>query len=108
MTTRRRAFSIIWVKFLNHKDEAFKVFCEFIKQVQNIKGVSSIVIIRNDYGEEFDNEKFLVLCKNYDINHDFSTLRAPQHYGIIERNNISLQEMVRTMLMQTQPLSTFW
>ena len=86
-----------WVKFLNHKDESFKVFRKFLKQVQNEKGMS-IVAIRSNHGREFENENILVFCEKHGINHNFSTPTTPQQNGVVERKNISLQEMAQTML----------
>jgi len=31
-----------WVEVLSHKDKAFKIFCKFMKKVQNEKNVSII------------------------------------------------------------------
>jgi len=61
---------------LKHKDEYFKVFCRFLKQVQNEKGVL-VVVIRSHHGREFENENFRVFCENYGINHNFSTPSTP-------------------------------
>jgi len=41
-----------WVKFLRLKDESYKVFGKFIKQVQNEKALT-IVYVRNDHVGEF-------------------------------------------------------
>ena len=96
-----------WVNFLNHKDESFKVFCKFLNQVQNEKGIS-IIAIRSDHGREFENENFRVFCENNGINHNFSTSRTPQQNGIVERKNRSLQEMARTMLNANSTPKHFW
>jgi len=41
------------VKFLNHKDEAFKVFYKFLKHIQNGTGLLVVAII-SDHGDEFE------------------------------------------------------
>jgi len=61
-----------WVKFLSLKDETFKVFRKFLKQVQNEKCVW-IVTTKSDYSEEFENENFRLVYKNYGVNHNIST-----------------------------------
>ena len=86
-----------WVMFLNHKDEAFKVFHIFCKRVQNEKGIY-ITSIRSDHGGEFENESFQRFYEENGILHNFSTPRTPQQNGVVERKNRSLQEMSRTML----------
>jgi len=90
---------------LKCKDEPFKVLCKFFKQVQSEKGVS---IIKSDHGGEFENEKFRSFCENYGINHNLSTLKTPQQNGIVERKNISLQEINRTMLNTNSTPKRFW
>jgi len=86
-----------WVMFLVHKDESFKVFFKFYKRVQNEK-IVCITSTRSDHDREFENEYFHLFCKENGILHNFSNHRTPQQNGVIERKNISLQEMARTML----------
>ena len=81
-----------WVLFLANKDDAFDAFKIFCKKVQNEKGYA-ISYIKSDYGGEFEN-----FSNNFSIMHQFSSLRTPQQNGVIERNNMSIQEMARTML----------
>lgn len=40
----------------------------------------------------------LIFFMNNDIKHEFPAPRTPKNNGIVERKNMSLQEMVRTML----------
>jgi len=40
--------------------------------------------------------------------HEFTSSRTPQQNGIIDRKNISLQEMVRTMLHETKIAKYLW
>nr|GEU43676.1 retrotransposon protein, putative, Ty1-copia subclass [Tanacetum cinerariifolium] len=68
----------------------------------NLKGKiigSSIIAIRTDHGHEFDNEvQFGAYCDAQGITHNFSAPRTPQSNGEVERKNMILQEMSRTML----------
>ncbi|GJS24165.1 retrovirus-related pol polyprotein from transposon TNT 1-94 [Tanacetum coccineum] len=60
---------------------------------------SSIIAIRTDHGQEFDNEvQFGAYCDAQGITHNFSAPRTPQSNEVVERKNRTLQEMSRTML----------
>lgn len=76
---------------------AFDVFYKLYKKVENEKGCKIVSII-SDHGGEFENNLFKKFCKNSSINHNFSFPRTPQQNGITKRKNISLREMVITML----------
>ncbi|GJV11379.1 retrovirus-related pol polyprotein from transposon TNT 1-94 [Tanacetum coccineum] len=63
------------------------------------KSGSSIIAIRTDHGQEFDNEvQFEAYCDAQGITHNFLDPHTPQSNGVVERKNRTLQEMSRTML----------
>ena len=86
-----------WIILLATKDEAFPMFVNFSKLVQNEKQ-SSIISIRSDHGGEFENKRFIDFCDEKGIHHTFSAPRTPQQNGVVERKNRTIQEMARTML----------
>ena len=90
-----------------HKDETFHVFSKFYRKVTNEKDFS-IQNIRSDHGTEFENQDFEKFCDEKDINHNFSVPRTPQQNGIVERKNRILEEMVRTMLCESNLPRYFW
>ena len=47
---------------------------------------------------EFENSHFDNFCNKHGIIHGFSSPKTPQHNGVVERKNITLQEMARAML----------
>ncbi|GJW30912.1 retrovirus-related pol polyprotein from transposon TNT 1-94 [Tanacetum coccineum] len=97
-----------WTKFLKTKNEAFEKFEILSRKIQNQLG-SSIVAIRTDHGQEFDNEiQFGAYCDAQGITHNFSTPRTPQSNGVVERKNRTLQEMSRTMLNEKSIPQKFW
>ena len=96
-----------WVIFLIHKDEACEAFKLFSKRVQNEKGFC-ITSIRSDHGGEFENHSFETFCNENGIFHNFSSPRTPQQNGVVERKNRSLQEMARTMLLNSGISKGFW
>ncbi|GKB81003.1 ribonuclease H-like domain-containing protein [Tanacetum coccineum] len=57
--------------------------------------------IRTDHGREFDNEvQFGEFCNANGITHNFSAPRTPQSNGVVERKNMTLQEISRTISQQ--------
>ncbi|GJS57766.1 retrovirus-related pol polyprotein from transposon TNT 1-94 [Tanacetum coccineum] len=97
-----------WTRFLKTKNEAFKKFEILSRKIQNQLG-SSIIAIRKDHGREFDNEvKFGAYCDAQGITHNFSAPRTPQLNGVVERKNMTLQEMSRTMLNEQSIPQKFW
>ncbi|XP_057811657.1 uncharacterized protein LOC131025894 [Salvia miltiorrhiza] len=56
--------------------------------------------IRTDHGKEFENSLIDDFCTNNGIFHEFSAPKSPQQNGVAERNNRTIQEMVRAMLQE--------
>jgi transposase InsO family protein len=48
------------------------------------------------------------LCGNHEIKIQFSTSRTPQHNGVVERKNKTIQEMDITMLKYSKLSDIFW
>ncbi|GJV18223.1 retrovirus-related pol polyprotein from transposon TNT 1-94 [Tanacetum coccineum] len=97
-----------WTRFLKTKNEAFEKFEILSRKIQNQLG-SSIIAIRTDHGREFDNEvQFGAYCDAQGITHNFSAPRTPQSNGVVERKNMTLQEMSRTMLNEQSIPQKFW
>ncbi|GKD81112.1 retrovirus-related pol polyprotein from transposon TNT 1-94 [Tanacetum coccineum] len=97
-----------WTRFLKNKNEAFEKFEILSRKIQNQLG-SSIIAIRTDHGRKFDNEvQFRAYCDAQGITHNFSAPRTPQSNGVVERKNMTLQEMSRTMLNEQSIPQKFW
>lgn len=54
--------------------------------------------IRSDHGREFKNAKFVEFCDLVGIHHKFSTPITPQQNRVVERRNMTLQEIAQAML----------
>ena len=93
--------------FLSQKNEAFYEFSKFCNKVQNEKGFVT-TCIRSDHGREFENVDFENYCNENGIDHIFSALITPQQNGVVERKNIIIQEMPRTMLNENNLPKYFW
>jgi len=96
-----------WTPFLESKSDAFSAFKNLARSLQNTRN-SGIGSIRSDHGGEFQNEKFSKFCEKTGILHNFSAPRTPQQNGVVERKNISLEELARTMLSEFSLPKYFW
>jgi transposase InsO family protein len=47
-------------------------------------------------------------CSNHGIKRQFSIARTPQQNGVVERKNMTVQEMARTMIMDSKLTDIFW
>ena len=47
-------------------------------------------------------------CSNHGIKRQFSIARTPQKNGVVERKNMIVQEMARTMIMDSKLTDIFW
>jgi len=96
-----------WVKFMRSKDNAYDVFSNFCTKIQSEKEMK-ILKVRSDHGGEFDNEPFEDFCEKHGIIHEFSSPRTPQQNRVVEKKNINLQEMARTMIHENNLAKDFW
>jgi len=96
-----------WTLFLAAKNDTFHVFKRLAKMLENEKS-SKIVSIRSDHGGEFQNERFEHFCEKHGIKHNFSAPRTPQKNGVVERKNMSLEELARTMINENSLPKYFW
>nr|GEV95014.1 retrovirus-related Pol polyprotein from transposon TNT 1-94 [Tanacetum cinerariifolium] len=91
-----------WVKFLRSKDET-PVVIKFIQQIQ--VGLNKTVrCVCIDNGIEFVNHTLTEYYERIDIFHQKTVLRTPQQNGIVERQNRTLVEAARTMLIFSKAL----
>jgi transposase InsO family protein len=98
---------MIAVCFLKKKSEAFKNFKIYKEMVEN-KMDSKIKCLSSDNGGDFTSKEFMDYCSNHGIKRQFFVARTPQQNGVIERKNRTVQEMARTMLMDSKLTDIFW
>jgi transposase InsO family protein len=58
--------------------------------------------LRSDNGGDFNSKEFMDYCSSHGIKMQFSIARTPQHNGVVERKNRTVQEMAKTMLMDSK------
>jgi transposase InsO family protein len=95
------------VFFLKNKSEAFENFKIYKEMVENEMD-SRIKCLRSDNGGEFTSKEFMDYCNNHGIKRQFSVARTPQQNGVVERKNRTVQEMARTMIMDSKLTDIFW
>jgi transposase InsO family protein len=95
------------VCFLRNKSEAFENFKVYKEMVENEMD-SKIKCLRSDNGGEFTSKEFMDYCNRHGIKRQFSVARTPQQNGVVERKNMTVQEMARTMLMDSKLTDIFW
>jgi hypothetical protein len=64
--------------------------------------------IRSDNGTEFKNSQIEGFLEEEGIKHEFSSPYTPQQNGVVERKNITLLDMARTILDEYKIPDRFW
>jgi transposase InsO family protein len=96
-----------WVFFLQEKSQTQETLKRFLRQAQNEFGLR-IKKIRSNNGTEFKNSKIEGFLEEEGIKHEFSSPYTPQQNGVVERKNITLLDMARTMLDEYKTPDRFW
>nr|GEX95923.1 retrovirus-related Pol polyprotein from transposon TNT 1-94 [Tanacetum cinerariifolium] len=96
-----------WVKFLRSKDETLEFFFKLLKQLQ--VGLNKTVRhVQTDNGTKFVNKDLTAYYESVGITHEKNIPRTPQQNGIVERQNRTLVEAARTMLIFSKALMFLW
>jgi hypothetical protein len=95
------------VCFLENKSEAFENFKVYKEMVENEMD-SKIKCLRSGNGGEFNSKEFIDYYSRHGIKRKFFVARTPQQNGVVERKNMTIQEMARTMLMDSKLTDIFW
>jgi transposase InsO family protein len=80
------------VCFLKNKSEAFENFKIHKEMVENEMD-SRIKCLISDNGGESTSKEFMDYCNNHGIKRQFFVARTPQQNGVVERKNMTVQEM---------------
>jgi hypothetical protein len=80
------------VLFLKNTSEAFENFKIYKEMVEN-EMVSRIKCLRLDNVREFTSKEFMDYNNNHGIKRKFFVARTPQQNGVVERKNMTVQEM---------------
>jgi transposase InsO family protein len=96
-----------WVFFLQDKYETQGTLKRFLRRAQN-EFELKVKKIRNDNGSEFKNLQVEEYLEEEGIKHEFSAPYTPQQNGVVERKNMTLIDMARTMLGEYKTPERFW
>ncbi|GKA23138.1 retrovirus-related pol polyprotein from transposon TNT 1-94 [Tanacetum coccineum] len=96
-----------WVIFLKAKDEAPAAIIKCIKNIQ-VCLKATVRNVRTDNGTEFVNQTLREWYENVGITHQTSVARTLQQNGVVERQNQTLVEAARTMLIFSKAPLFLW
>jgi len=97
----------MWVYFLRQKSKVFSSFKNFKALVEKESGFE-IKALRSDRGGEFTSREFKEFCATHEIRHPLTVPRSPQQNGVVERKNITILNMARSMLKARNMPKEFW
>lgn len=93
--------------FLQEKSEAFSVFKSFKACVEN--EIWKIVrTLRTYSGGEYYSKEFEGFCDDYGIRRGLTAAYTPQKNGVSERKNITILNMMRSLLERGKIPKGFW
>jgi transposase InsO family protein len=85
------------VYFLKSKNEVFGKFKEFKALIENLFERKIKMLMLDNRGE-YTSKEFVNFCKYVGIKRELTTPYDPQQNGVVERNNITIMEAVKTMI----------
>nr|GEW31633.1 retrovirus-related Pol polyprotein from transposon TNT 1-94 [Tanacetum cinerariifolium] len=96
-----------WVKFLRSNDEAPDAINKCIKNIQ-VRLNATVRNVRIDNGTEFVNQTLGDFYENVSISHQTFVARTPQQNDVVKRQNRTLVEAARTMLIFSKAPLFLW
>ncbi|KAL1939017.1 hypothetical protein VTO73DRAFT_10277 [Trametes versicolor] len=97
----------LWVAFLRRKSDAFDAFKTWLARVERETG-EQLVTLRADNGGEYVNKQFADFCSGRGIHLETTSPRTPEQNGIAERQNLSVFNRVRTVLIDSHLPLNLW
>ncbi|KAL8125156.1 hypothetical protein AgCh_012724 [Apium graveolens] len=106
MSTAKKKYAMVivdeftrytWVYFLHKKNETTSTLTDHVRQLDKLVK-DSVKIIRSDNSTEFKNSIMEEFCKEHEIKQEFFAPGTPQQNGVVEKKNMTLIEVARTML----------
>ncbi|GJY05625.1 retrovirus-related pol polyprotein from transposon TNT 1-94, partial [Tanacetum coccineum] len=96
-----------WVRFLKTKNEAPAAIIKCIKNIQ-VRLKATVQNVRTYNGTKFVNPTLREWYENVDITHQASVAHTPRQNGVVERQNRTLVEATRTMLIFSKAPLFLW
>ncbi|GJT24335.1 retrovirus-related pol polyprotein from transposon TNT 1-94 [Tanacetum coccineum] len=96
-----------YVYLINTKDEALNMFKTYKAEVENQLD-EKIKILRSDRGGEYESNDFAEFCSTFGIVHQTTSPYTPQQNRVAERKNITLKNMINSMLITSGAPHSLW
>ncbi|GKB41428.1 retrovirus-related pol polyprotein from transposon TNT 1-94 [Tanacetum coccineum] len=96
-----------WLKFLRSKYEVPEFVIKFIKMIQ-VRLNAIVQNIKTNNGTVFVNQTLRTYYEDVGISHQTSVARSPQQNGVVKRQNRTLVEAARTMLIFLKASLFLW
>ncbi|GJT21547.1 retrovirus-related pol polyprotein from transposon TNT 1-94 [Tanacetum coccineum] len=93
--------------FLKRKSHAPETIMSFIKRVENQNDIH-VKQVRTDNGTEFRNSIIVNFYDERGISQNFASPYTPEQYGVVERRNRTLIEVIRKMLAGSIFSKQYW
>ncbi|GJR95434.1 retrovirus-related pol polyprotein from transposon TNT 1-94 [Tanacetum coccineum] len=106
-TNQEKLYLLHMDLFLKTKDEALEAIIKCIKNIQ-VRLNATVHNVRTDNGTEFVNQTLREFYENVGISHQTFVARTPHQNDVVERQNRTLVEAARTMLIFSKALLFLW
>ncbi|XP_045474683.1 uncharacterized protein LOC123680695 isoform X2 [Harmonia axyridis] len=94
---------------LKTKDESAEALEKFLISTRNFLGKNEkVCYIRSDQGTEFTGKKFLEVLSRENIENEFAAPYTPEHNGVAERFNSTIQKKVRAYMFDSGLPKSMW
>ena len=97
----------VHVALMQKKSEAFKELKRLITMYENLHG-KKLKYLFTDRGGEYISDGLKDWFAEKGVVHDFSVAHTPQQNGVAERMNQTLNNMVRSMMLQYKSHPSLW
>ena len=95
------------IYFQKFKSDTYDNLDKFIEFAEKMTG-NEVKSLRSDNGKEFIDSRVTRLLTNKNITHELSAPHVPQQNGRIERENRTISELARTMMLNSNLPEFLW
>lgn len=96
-----------FIKFIRSKNEVLSVFKEVVAEIESTSD-HRINCLHSDHGSEYENNSFIDYLREKGIHKTYSAPYSPEQNGKVERENRSVKELARSMLIGADLPKYLW